>query len=700
MTEELHTMNIPEKMEILAPAGNPEALKAAVFAGADAVYLGGSLFSARANAVNFTNEELAETVSFARTRGVKVYLTVNTVMKDSELEDAMEFISFLCSIPVDGILVQDMGLFRLIKEKAPDIPLHCSTQMSIHTPAGAKLVAEMGADRVVLSRELSLEEIREIHNSAEVELEAFVHGALCMSVSGQCYFSAMLGSRSGNRGRCAQPCRLPFSTRDGAENVLSLKDMSFIKDIDELRKAGICSAKIEGRMKRPEYVAAAVSACRRAADGEEIPQELTDNLEAVFSRSGFTDGYLKGKLGPDMFGIRTKEDVTAGTSAVFGKLHELYKGEAGRVPVDMKFSLICGEEAVLTVSDNEGRTVTVKSDTAVEKANNRPLDEERLKSQLSKLGSTPYYAANISVTTDGISIMPMSAINDLRRRAAEELSELRSVKAPVVCDSYECVFENYTPKGKMKYRGVFASADQVPDNVYLLDWAYLPITESDEAFKNLFAQGVNVGAEIPREFFGAEDKVRAEMKRLMAIGVKTFLCGNLGAVALCKELGADIHGSYSLNITNTESIKTFENLGLKSAELSYELTLDEISAMGAEMERGIMVYGRQALMLVRNCPIGHGKCIGCEGTKFMTDRKGARFPVKCMKGKGIRSIEVLNSVPLSLSDRMHEVKNVDYGILRFTVESSVESFERLEDFIGHEKPRYDYTRGLFYRGVL
>ena len=248
MTEELHTMNIPEKIEILAPAGNPEALKAAVFAGADAVYLGGSLFSARANAVNFTNEELAETVCFARTRGVKVYLTVNTVMKDSELEDAMEFISFLCSIPVDGILVQDMGLFRLIKEKAPDIPLHCSTQMSIHTPAGAKLVAEMGADRVVLSRELSLEEIREIHNSAEVELEAFVHGALCMSVSGQCYFSAMLGSRSGNRGRCAQPCRLPFSTRDGAENVLSLKDMSFIKDIDVLRKAGICSAKIEGRM--------------------------------------------------------------------------------------------------------------------------------------------------------------------------------------------------------------------------------------------------------------------------------------------------------------------------------------------------------------------------------------------------------------------------------------------------------------------
>ena len=693
-------MNIPDKIEVLAPAGNTEALKAAVFAGADAVYLGGSLFSARANAVNFTNDELLETVKFARTRGVKVYVTVNTVLKDGELEDAMAFVAFLCSIPVDGILVQDMGLFRLIKEKAPNIPLHCSTQMSIHTPAGARLMEELGADRVVLSRELSLEEIKEINKAAPIELEAFVHGALCMSVSGQCYFSAMLGSRSGNRGRCAQTCRLPFSTRDGAENVLSLKDMSFIKDIDELRKAGVCSAKIEGRMKRPEYVAAAVSACRRAADGEEIPAELTENLEAVFSRSGFTDGYLKGKLGPDMFGIRTKEDVTAGTSAVFGKLHELYKGEAGRVPVDMEFSLICGEEAVLTMTDRTGRSVTVRSDALAEKANNRALDEDRLRSQLSKLGSTPYHAEEMNIVTDGISIMPMSAINDLRRRAAEALSELRSTANPVECAPYECSFENYSPKGKMKYRGIFASKDQVPENVYLLDWVYLPVTESTEAFRELFAQGVNVGAELPREFFGAEEKVKAEMRRLMDAGVKTFLCGNLGAVALCREMGAEAHGSFSLNITNTESIRTFENLGLKSAELSFELTLDEIAAMGGDMERGIMLYGRQALMLVRNCPIGHGKCIGCGGTKFMTDRKGARFPVKCMMGKGISSVEVLNSVPLSLSDRTHEVKNVDYGILRFTVESSVESFKVIEDFLSHEKPQYDYTRGLFYRGVI
>ena len=295
-----------ERIEVLAPAGNPAALKAAVFAGADAVYLGGSLFSARASAVNFSNEALREAVTFARERGVRVYVTVNTLIKDAELSEALEFCAFLCSLPVDGILVQDAGLFALLREACPEMPVHASTQMSLHTPAGAALLKELGASRVVLAREMSLEEIRAVSAHTDVELEAFVHGALCMSLSGQCYFSAMLGGRSGNRGRCAQTCRLPFAAPGGTGHDLSLKDMSFIEHIGALSAAGVCSAKIEGRMKRPEYVAAAVSACRHAADGEPVPPALLEDLSAVFSRSGFTDGYLSARRGRGMFGIRTK----------------------------------------------------------------------------------------------------------------------------------------------------------------------------------------------------------------------------------------------------------------------------------------------------------------------------------------------------------------------------------------------------------
>ena len=281
-----------KKIEVLAPAGNPAALKAAVFAGADAVYMGGSLFSARASAVNFSREEMREAVFFARERNVRVYVTVNTLLKDDELPEALDFCKFLCFVPVDGILIQDMGLFNILREACPEMPLHASTQMSLHTPGGAALLKELGASRVVLAREMSLKEIEEVSKKTDVELEAFVHGALCMSLSGQCYFSAMLGGRSGNRGRCAQTCRLPFAAPGGTGHDLSLKDMSFIDHIETLHNAGVCSAKIEGRMKRPEYVAVVTGIYRRLLDERRLPTaEESRALEQAFSRSGFTDGY-------------------------------------------------------------------------------------------------------------------------------------------------------------------------------------------------------------------------------------------------------------------------------------------------------------------------------------------------------------------------------------------------------------------------
>ncbi len=312
-------------------------------------------------------------------------MTVNTLIKEKEMPAALEFAKFLCEISVDAVLVQDIGLFSLLRQCAPELPLHASTQMSLHTPDGVRLLYGLGAKRAVLARELSCRRF-EISRSCPIELEAFVHGALCMSVSGQCYLSAMLGGRSGNRGMCAQPCRLPFRAPGGTGHDLSLKDLSFLREVEELRRAGVCSAKIEGRMKRPEYVAAAVSACRMAAEGGEIPQELLDNLEAVFSLSGFTQGYLTGKLGGSMFGIRRKEDVTGATERVFSALQAAVPGERS-CPVVLALRE-AKEEIELTVRDEDGHAACVRC-PAVRGC--CAAERRTLSGSAEKTGGTPFY---------------------------------------------------------------------------------------------------------------------------------------------------------------------------------------------------------------------------------------------------------------------------------------------------------------------
>ncbi|MDO4458736.1 MAG: U32 family peptidase [Clostridia bacterium] len=688
-----------EKIEVLSPAGSPESLKAAVFAGADAVYLGGSLFGARASAVNFNNEDLAEAVKFCHVRNVKVYVTVNTIIKDSELDDALKFIRFLASIGVDAVLLQDLGLIRLIKERCPELPIHASTQMSISTKYGTKLLADYGFSRVVVSRELSLKEISEIHNAVPVELEAFVHGALCMCVSGQCYFSAMLGSRSGNRGRCAQPCRLPFTSDDGFEYALSLKDSSFITQIDNLRKAGVYSAKIEGRMKRPEYVAAATSACRKTADGEPVSDELLNNLEAVFSRSGFTDAYLSGNRNRDMFGIRTKEDVLNGSSAVFNQLHELYKGEAGRVPVKMEFSLYNNCLPYLSVADEDGNFADATGEVEAELAVNKPLDAERIESQLKKLGGTPYHLKSAVINTDEVSRIPMSAINEMRRKCIDKLTELRSETKPYGFTDIDRLSGRYTSHSR-SLRAVFANMEQVPDDLSSLELVYFPLTESIENFRKLSENVVKVGVNMPRMFMGADEEVAEKVRILIENGFDTFLCGTLDAAAVVKVNGGKVHAGFSMNVINTESLVTCKELGFDEVELSFESELADIAKLGGDIPRGIMAYGYQPLMLNRACPIGHGSCAGCKETAYLTDRKGYRFPVVCMKGKKYRSVEILNSTALNLSDRQNEINNVDFMILRFTIEDKDTVSNVINSFVSRTKPEGEYTRGLYYRGII
>ena len=299
--------------EILAPVGSREALEAAVRCGADAVYLGQKSFSARADSRNFDPDALREAVAYAHRFGVRVHQALNIVTFDREFPALKDCIRAACDAGVDALIVQDWGVAAAVKALAPSMPLHASTQMAIHSPEGVRAAGELGFSRVVLARELSREEIAAIRASTSLELEVFVHGAHCMSVSGQCYLSAMLGGKSGNRGRCAQPCRLPFSAGcpgvpKAGEAVLSLKDLCLIPRLPELAAMGIESFKIEGRMKRPEYVAAAVAACRAALDGRE--PDLAP-LQAVFSRSGFTSAYFDGQIDRKMFGFRRKEDVEA-----------------------------------------------------------------------------------------------------------------------------------------------------------------------------------------------------------------------------------------------------------------------------------------------------------------------------------------------------------------------------------------------------
>ena len=690
-----------EQLEVLAPAGGWESLEAAVFAGADAVYLGGPAFGARANAKNFTREELARAAAFCHGRGVRLHVTVNTLLKDQELPQALEFAAFLCSLPVDAVLVQDMGLFSLLRQRAPGLPLHCSTQMSLHTPAGVGLLWELGARRAVLAREMSLSEMEEVRGASPIELEAFVHGALCMCVSGQCYLSAMLGGRSGNRGMCAQPCRLPFAAPGGTGHDLSLKDLSLLEEARQLGAAGICSLKIEGRMKRPEYVAAAVSACRHAVDQGAIPAQLAQDLEAVFSRSGFTKGYLTGKRGAAMFGVRRKEDVTQATEKVFAQLRGLYRGERQSVPITLELEEE-GDQAVLLARDREGREAKVRA--PLEAAGRPPLPQERCLQQLHKTGGTPFLVEAAAAPAEGIRLA-VSALNALRREALQALLAQRERREPVPFAAKAMDAAPHPRPGweRLPVRACFRGPEQMPPQARRCREIALPLTTPVKDLKRLGEEGWPlILLELPRAMFGAEERIRRLMEERMDAGFMDFTCGNLGAVALCRELGARAHGTFSLNIANTPALDFFQELGLQSAECSFELTGRELEALGGSLPRGAMVYGRQALMLTRNCPLANSPkgCLGCKSPGCLTDRKRKRFPVVCAKLDGeLLAAELLNSVPLWLGDREDRLGNLDFGVFRFTVENPVESGQVLEAFFRQEPLGCDYTRGLFQRGV-
>lgn len=662
-------------IEILAPAGSFESVVAGVRCGANAVYLGSKEFNARRNADNFDDAELKKAVEYCHQRGVRVYLTLNILVSDSEMKNAYNTVDNAMQAGVDAFIVQDLGLAKMIREHFPTARLHASTQCSVNTPQGFKALEELGFKRAVLPREMSIDEIKEIRSATDIELEMFVHGALCMCVSGQCYLSSMLGSRSGNRGLCAQPCRLQFSADGTNSHDLSLKDLSLIEHMDEIKELGIASLKIEGRMKRPEYVAAAVTSYKKAL-GNTLDNSDILSLKSIFSRTGFTDGYFTGKR-ENMFGYRQKDDVLSAKD-VIKDLSHLYDNETPLLPISLHFMCRQGKKSELTAS---ALSKTVKITGPVpEEAINKPMTEESLRIRFSKFGNTQFYLDDITFELDSGLIISASEINSMRRQAVEELSKIQQkgyIKKPY------SIKNNIKKPKKRYYTARFLDPDTIPDR-HPFKRIFIPIWSSDEDFVDNRA-----GVEIPRGLFSQEEKLTKRLEHLKKIGVRRALCSNLGAYKLCEQLGFAVFGDFGLNIFNSQSAGMFH-----SPILSFEALIDDLNKINAE-DTGIIAYGKLPLMLTRNCPIkNHIGCQNCTGK--ITDRKGIEFSVKCSP---YPCVEIFNPIPIYMADRQDEIKT-DFLHFYFTDESKEEVEKIIHDYqicVPNEKK---YTRGLYYRGVI
>ena len=671
--------------EILAPVGGQDQLIAAVRCGADAVYLGGKRFNARRNASNFDGTGLAEAARYCHERGVKLYVTMNTLLMDGEypaLEAAAEDIAVAGA---DGVILQDMVAAQLFAGRYPHIKRIASTQTAVHNLEGARFLQDCGFDSFVLARELTLEEMAAICAGVDMEAEAFVHGAHCMSVSGTCYLSAMLGGRSGNRGLCAQPCRLDWRCGE-SRYALSMKDMSLVNRLRELEQAGVATLKIEGRMKRPEYVAAAVSACRAARDGLDYDNQT---LQAVFSRSGFTDGYLAGKRDREMFGYRTREDVT-GAEGVLKKLAGLYHKENPLIPVDMRFALTAGETG-LTVAD--GVHAVSVSGPAPERALNRELDEESAAANLTKTGGTQYYVNKFEASVEPGFMLPASALNAMRREAIEALDSARGSVPPWEREDYEPIpVEPYKKTGSALWAR-FYRAEQIV-GAEALERILLPTDQIDHDI--LEKHSSKLVGQLPALLFPGDEA--ALEKRLLALksqGLQSLWTDNIYGIRLGLRLGFSVYGGFGLNVMNTQALDFYELEGLSAVTVSFELGMEKIKALGGTLPRGIVAYGYLPLMRFRNCPVRASVgCRDCGGEGFLTDRKGIEFPVEC---GGKRYSTLLNSVPLHIAERDDPG---DFRLLYFTRETRDECQEILRDFKNNWKMDGKRTGGLYWRELL
>ena len=686
------------RIEILAPVGSEEMLRAAVFSGADAVYLGFSGFNARTGAGNFDADSLQEAVRFCHARGVAVHVALNTTVYGTELSALEQAIRAVAASGADAVICQDLAVATLIGKIAPQLPRHGSTQMSVHTLQGALELKELGFTRVVLARELSLPEVEHITKHCGIETECFIHGALCMSVSGQCYMSAFLGGRSGNRGSCAGPCRLPFEAnalpegKPGRLHHLSLKDNSAIDKLDKLQALGVASAKIEGRLRTPEYVAAAVSACLAGREGRAYDRDLLKN---AFSRSGFTSGYLDGKIDGTMFGVRSEADAEL-TKKTLPMLRELYRRERSRVPVQMKLEIEEGGEK-LTVTDADGNKAFAYGDAEPQPARTDPT--ESLNRSLTKTGGTPFAAEKITVEMDGGPwFIPGSAVNELRREALDALLKKREVLRPwSTTEEHVAALPQRTLPPRRTLRARFERWEQVPERALDgVEYLILPIAQADRVPREWRAKTL---LELPRVMFGAlEQDTARRIAATQDAGFAGYEVSNIAHLRLCR--GLPMTGGFGLNITNNVAAQFYAEQGLSSLLILPEVKDSDIASIaptrnGKPVPTGVMIYGHMPLMLTRACPLQNiHDCAHCDKTGVLTDRKAKKFPVRC--GLGVRTI--YNPVPIYMGDKPGALA-VDYGVAYFTLESREEAAQVLDMIRTHAPFEGDFTRGLYFKGT-
>ncbi len=660
--------------ELLSPAGDIKTLKEAVMSGADSIYFGGTLFNARSSAVNFTNEEITEAVDFCHLRGVKVFVTVNTLINDKEIPQMVKYLKFLSETGVDGIIVQDLGVAKIAGQVVPELPIHGSTQMTVIDKEGAMLLQDLGFKRVVVARELSYAEIKEIKEAVEIEIEVFVHGAICVCYSGQCLMSSFIGGRSGNRGNCAQPCRLLYSIENKKGNLLSPKDMGLINHIKELKNAGVDSLKIEGRMKGIDYVKTVVSTYRKYLDNDDkVSKEDYDILDGVFYRGGLTDGYFTGKLN-DMFCYNKPDNPYLKQKKAEIKDYER------KITVDFDAELKPGEPFSLTAKHN-GLCVTVKGELKGEMAINRPLNGERIASQLAKLGGTNFAAGEIKIAVDNNVTVPISEINNVRRMAVEKLNceiinshrrQPLKIDLPVLNDV----------KGEDFNYSVMVSDKEQLKVFSGYEYLYVPL--------DLYCgEGVAV---LPRiSYVGLKEKVLIK-------NCKKVLARNIGQIKMLEGTGIEIYADFTLNTFNSYGALMLNELGVKQITLSTELMFSQIRGIKSSVPLESVIYGYIPLMITKNCLIK--SAVGCKNKNgaILTDRTGTDFKIKCTDHC---KNEIYNSLPVVLSDKTADIKScgLSFGRLMFLDESPKKCLEILDCYKKGIMPDCEFTRGKFYKGV-
>nr|WP_024296591.1 U32 family peptidase [Lacrimispora indolis] len=722
-------------VEVLAPAGSFESMKAAVAAGADAVYMGGSRFGARAFAENPEEDKLLEAIDYIHLHGRKLYLTVNTLMKEQEIEELYDYLVPYFRHGLDAVIVQDMGTFAFIREHFPGLPIHASTQMTITGAYGAKILKDLGAERVVTARELSLKEIKNIRDQMDVEIESFVHGALCYCYSGQCLFSSLIGGRSGNRGRCAQTCRLPYEVKREGQALggkddrysLSLKDLNTLDILPDLIEAGVYSLKIEGRMKSPRYTAGVVSIYRKYTDlyltqgreGYQVEEQDKKALLDLFDRGGQTEGYYKRQNGRDMVVWKEKPAFREGNQQLLNYLDKNFVEKQVREPVlgtalfeeGKNASLVlnaCGHHAAVT-----GELVQI--------AQNQPATEEKVRKQLDKTGNTPFYFESLDIKIKGNVFLPVQALNDLRRRGLEALENeiLRAYRkdgqeVPVkACDK-----AGYSPKAALEGPELTVSLER-PDcldvavsssdvkRIYIDAAEFKPelwkdsVESCHRAGKECMLTMPHIFRTLAKQFF---DKYLTELKAAEFDG---FLIRSLEETGYLKEKG--IRGrlifDFGMYGMNNYAQKMLKKLGADELTWPVELNSRELGKLKVPGE--LLVYGRLPMMVTAQClHQGLERCDRTPVVLTLKDRMGKIFPVKNHCAFCYNSI--YNSAPVSLLGLQEAVKGLSPSNLRlqFTTENKAQTKSVIQSFSDgflHEReaklPFEEFTRGHFKRGV-